>query len=99
MIKFKEKNEIVSTDQTNISKSVLYLILGAIGLKFGGDFVVDEASKIAQNFNISESVIGLMLCRSSKSSMYIAALFRIQIQEHQTASPVSLASMGLRSAV
>lgn len=42
-------------------KDILYIILGIIGLKFGGDFVVEEAKNIARYFNISESIIGLTI--------------------------------------
>ena len=52
-----EKSEI----QTSIFKNIIYLVIGAVGLKFGGDFVVNEASNIARVFNISEKIIGLTI--------------------------------------
>ncbi len=42
-----------------IPKSVLYIVLGAIGLFLGGKWVVDGAVSIAQYFGLSESFIGL----------------------------------------
>lgn len=56
-LKETEKNKI----STSIFKNIIYLIIGAIGLKFGGDFVVNEASNIARLFNISEKIIGLTI--------------------------------------
>jgi cation:H+ antiporter len=43
----------------SISKIWLYLILGAIGLFFGGKLVVDNAIDIARSLEISEKVVGL----------------------------------------
>lgn len=45
----------------SIVKNVIYLILGIVGLKFGGDFVVDNSVIIANNLHISEKVIGLTI--------------------------------------
>lgn len=42
-------------------KAIMDIILGIIALKFGGDFVVDNAEKIAHAFNISEKIIGLTI--------------------------------------
>lgn len=45
----------------NILLSILYIVVGAVLLKFGGDLVVDEASELATIFGISERVIGLTI--------------------------------------
>lgn len=45
----------------SLSVSVLFIVLGAILLKIGGDLVVDNASKIAAIYGISEQVIGLTI--------------------------------------
>ncbi len=42
----------------NILSSIFMVILGIVLLKYGGDFVVDNASNIARFFSISERVIG-----------------------------------------
>ncbi len=39
----------------------LYIIGGAIAIKYGGDFVVDGASTIAKGFGLSETLIGLTI--------------------------------------
>jgi cation:H+ antiporter len=43
----------------NYTKSILFIILGLIGLILGGRWIVNGAIKIAQIFNLSESLIGL----------------------------------------
>ncbi|MBA4336352.1 sodium:proton exchanger [bacterium] len=40
-------------------KSTVFIILGLIGLVVGGKWIVDGAVKIAENFNVSQSLIGL----------------------------------------
>ena len=42
-------------------KCVLFIIGGGIAIKFGGDFVVDGASYIAQSFGLSQNLIGLTI--------------------------------------
>ena len=44
-----------------ISLSILFVILGIVLLKYGGDFVVNYATNIAMELNVSESVIGLTI--------------------------------------
>ena len=40
-------------------KSSLYIVGGLLGLVFGGKWIVDGAIKIAEGFNVSQSLIGL----------------------------------------
>lgn len=54
-----EIEETVDTEQSGIFKVFLYLIFGVIGLKFGADFVIEGAVKIAGFFGVSESVISM----------------------------------------
>lgn len=42
-------------------KNIIYIIIGIIGLKFGGDLTVDNAVIIAKYFNLSEKIIGLTI--------------------------------------
>lgn len=42
-------------------KNILYVLIGIIGLKIGGDFVVNNAESLALRFNISEKVISLTI--------------------------------------
>ncbi len=45
----------------NHSKSVLFIILGLVGLVIGGKWIVDGAVQIADFFNISQSLVGLTI--------------------------------------
>ena len=60
-----EKNDTVVEVQTkaniSIMKSILFIILGIIGLKIGGDLVVNKSVLIANAFGISEKVISLTI--------------------------------------
>lgn len=56
--KDKKKHDIKTG---NILLSIGFIILGIISLKFGGDFVVNEAISIAERYGISEGVIGLTI--------------------------------------
>ena len=42
-------------------KSTLFIVLGLLGLVFGGKIFVNEASAIARSWGVSESVIGLTI--------------------------------------
>ena len=50
-----------SKKQTNTFLNLLYIIIGIIGLKIGGDFVVNNSQTIANYFNISEKIISLTI--------------------------------------
>lgn len=47
--------------QHSYLKSILCIIIGLIGLAVGGKWIVDGAVKIAELFNVSESLIGLTI--------------------------------------
>ena len=61
----REDNVSTPKDDLNndisIIKSIIFVILGAIGLKIGGDFTVDNSVIIAEHFNISEQIISLTI--------------------------------------
>lgn len=57
-----DKEEIVEDNKDiPIFKNIIYIILGIIGLKFGGDLTVDNSVIIAQNIGISEKIISLTI--------------------------------------
>ena len=69
---YKETENIVETNRAknkmskeekkiNIFLSIIGIVLGIALLKFGGDFVVDNAVDIAHKFNLSERIIGLTI--------------------------------------
>lgn len=51
------------TENNKIStiKAIINIILGIILLKYGSDFVVDNSIKLAEEFNVSQRVIGLTI--------------------------------------
>jgi len=57
----KSDKDINETPVTELSyaKSATYILLGLIGLVLGGKWIVDGAVKIAESFNVSQSLIGL----------------------------------------
>lgn len=59
----KEAQNTRSEDTSNIPmlKSIIYVILGIIALKFGGDLTVDNSVIIANHFGISEQIISLTI--------------------------------------
>lgn len=62
---FDKDNTIVEikTEDKPISiiKNVIFIILGVIGLKIGGDLTVENSLVIARAFNVSEKIIGLTI--------------------------------------
>lgn len=42
-------------------KDIIYIILGIVALKFGGDLTVDHAVKVAEAFNLSEKIISVTI--------------------------------------
>ncbi len=42
-------------------KSTLFMLIGMVGLYFGGEFIVDSATKLAVNWGLSEIVIGILV--------------------------------------
>lgn len=59
-----KENEDESDNQTEVmsmGKCILFIIIGAVGIKFGGDWVVDGASSIATFFGLSQNLIGLTI--------------------------------------
>lgn len=65
MGKKESANEIVEIKEeekeNSILKNIILIVLGIIGLKVGGDFVVNNAVKVAEYFNLSEKIISLTI--------------------------------------
>lgn len=47
--------------QLSMLKSIIFIVLGIVGLKIGGDLTVDNALVVARQFNISEKIISLTI--------------------------------------
>ena len=58
---YKENKNEESTKNIKIFVQIIFIIIGIVLLKFGGDFVVDYSTEIAQALGISERVIGLTI--------------------------------------
>ena len=56
----ESKNEETEAN-FNLVKCIVTIVLGIIGLKLGGDFTVDNATLLAERFNVSEKIIGLTI--------------------------------------
>lgn len=54
----KEQEVMVSL---GLSKSILFLVIGILGIVWGGDMAVDAASKIAVQWGMSEAMVGLTI--------------------------------------
>lgn len=64
--KVKDEDE-TQIKELGILKSILFVILGIVALKFGGDLVVDNVSAIAKIIGISERIISLTIVAFSTS--------------------------------
>lgn len=53
--------EVQTDENYSTMKSILWIILGIVGLKIGGDLVVNHSITIAKALNISEKVISLTI--------------------------------------
>ena len=56
----QEENNKVKTSNSTI-RDIIFLILGIVLLKVGGDLTVDNAVKVAQSFNLSEKIISVTI--------------------------------------
>ena len=57
-VQFENK---VEKEEISLLKTALFMIIGSLFLKYGSDFVVNGAIKIAEMFNISESIISMTI--------------------------------------
>jgi len=61
----KEDEDIEEAEEDkkkiSILKNIIFIIIGIVGLKFGGDLVVNNATIIAEHFHISEQIISLTI--------------------------------------
>ena len=60
-IKNIEENDTCPNENIRVSMSIIYILIGIISLKYGGDFVVDSSINIARILNIREDIIGLTI--------------------------------------
>jgi Ca2+/Na+ antiporter len=53
--------ELVPSKQYGLARSLLWVILGLIGLTLGGTWIVDGAVQLATRFGMSQSLVGLTI--------------------------------------
>lgn len=58
---FSDKKEERKETQESLVKSLIFLVIGVILLKYGGDFVVESSTILAKNLGISEKIIGVTI--------------------------------------
>jgi cation:H+ antiporter len=59
--KGREQVKVESTDPPSWGRNVLFTVAGLAAIIFGGDIVVDNATKIAMSFGMSETLVGLTI--------------------------------------
>ncbi|HLD18040.1 MAG TPA: calcium/sodium antiporter [Patescibacteria group bacterium] len=71
-------------------KAILFIILGLVGLVVGGKWIVDGAVKIAELFNISQSLIGLTVVAIGTS---LPELATSAIAAHKKQSDIAIGNV------
>ena len=59
--KKSDASEFVEKPKLGLAKSIIFIIIGFIGIVLGGNFVVDSASNIALAVGMSETLVGLTI--------------------------------------
>lgn len=59
MIKESKDNNDNNSKSYSMIKTIIYIVCGAIGIIYGGNLVVNNATVIAQTFGMSDNLIGL----------------------------------------
>ena len=54
-------DEVIDSTPSNMGLTVLYLIGGLVGLKFGADWFVEGAKGVAKSFGMTDKVIGVTI--------------------------------------
>ena len=55
------EEEVSDGKKISVWKSLLFIVLGLAGIIFGGDWVVDGATAVAETFGMSQTLIGLTI--------------------------------------
>ena len=76
-------NEVEVLDKTILSKQILLLLLGLVGLPLSANIFVDNAINIADGFGVSEVVIGLTMVAIGTSLPELATMFMAIIRKEK----------------
>lgn len=71
-----------SVKEMTVAKSIIFIVLGLIGLIAGGKYFVDGASSIARMLGVSESVIGLTIVAGGTSLPELATSVTAAIKKN-----------------
>ena len=97
----KGKAEVPYSEVENVdpnlalSKIMLFLSLGLIGLPIGADMLVKNASLIATSYGISDEVVGLTLVAVGTSLPELATTLMAAIRRQADVAPVSYTHLTL----
>lgn len=69
----KALEEVDVAGQINLTFTILFLIGGVLGLKFGSDFLIRGSVSLAQDWGISERVIGITVVAAGTSLPELSA--------------------------
>ncbi len=78
----KTKGDHEKVLKYSLLKSIWLILIGMLGLSFGGDFVVNSAVKIARLFNVSESLIALTIISIGTSLPELATSVVAALKKH-----------------
>jgi len=67
------REELIASKHYGLLRSLLWLILGLIGLTLGGKWIVDAAVHLATRFGMSQSMVGLTIVAVGTSLPELAA--------------------------
>ncbi|MGB0634744.1 MAG: calcium/sodium antiporter [Paracoccaceae bacterium] len=76
-------NEVEVLDKTILSKQILLLLLGLVGLPLSANIFVDNAINIANGFGVSEVVIGLTMVAIGTSLPELSTMFMAIIRKEK----------------
>jgi len=85
----EEEEEIVTKEENSrfpVLTNAIRILIGIIGLKFGGDLIVDNATFIAEFYNISEKIISLTILAIGTSLPELATSIVASIEKNSDIS-------------
>ena len=75
---------VVEKPKLNLPKSIIFILIGLVGIILGGDLVVDSASYIAMAFGMSETLVGLTIVAIGTSlPEFVTSLTALKKGENQ----------------
>ena len=86
MLKKKDKDTKENEENKSMFKMIALSLVGIIGIIIGGDMVVDNASKIAEMFGMSQNLIGLTIVAVGTSlPEFVTSVMAIKKGENEIA--------------